>query len=506
MLKLTESFLENLAKTFCGDILDCYLHIKGSVLVKFFNDNFDYHDRYENFPTRWRYVYDKLIELAEENKLNTFFNIILSHKYIAKNYKISEEKAGEIQPQILQKINAMCEKENLVIQGSYNNYFLTSIDNDQISLGTGGFANVYYKKSQQVVVKELKRELLSDSSLKSRFKREFEITKSLKGTFGIIDVYNFDETTYSYTMEKMEQTLTEYISSQPTISQRKIIINQILYTMSLIHKKDIIHRDLSPNNIFIANGAIKIADFGLGKNLSVLHSHATEHTNQFGQFYYCAPEQAQALKEADKQSDVFSIGKIINFIMTQNPQNYEHDFKIISQKATSENLQNRYIDASELNEDFNHFLKIKEDYDNERNILNKIEQRQYDLETKNYIYNLPTNKILLAIKNNKQEIVDYFSLLLQEDEKFANKIIPIIYSSFREIFLRDYSTYDNLAFFCKDLLYSELSYLIKEYAAKIIYIIANEINRYKVQNLITHILQQDYLEPLLENILEKGKL
>lgn len=60
MLKLTELFLEYLAKTFCGDILDCYLYIKGSTLVKFFNDNFDYHDNYENFPTRWRYVYNKL--------------------------------------------------------------------------------------------------------------------------------------------------------------------------------------------------------------------------------------------------------------------------------------------------------------------------------------------------------------------------------------------------------------------------------------------------------------
>lgn len=504
MTKLTEFFFKNLAKIFCGDTPDYYSHITGPDLVNFFNDNFNYHDRYVNFPTRWKYVYNKLIELTKNNKLNAFLNIILSYKHIAKRFAISEEKAAELQPQLLQKINTMCEQENFVIQGEYGNYMLTSIDNDKIPLGKGGFANVYYKKSQQVVVKELKKELLSDSSIKSRFKREFEITKSLKGLFGIIDVYSFNETSYSYTMEKMEQSLSEYINSHPTDTQRRKIIEQILYTMSLVHNRDIIHRDLSSNNIFISNGTIKIADFGLGKNLSALHSHATEHTNQFGQFYYCAPEQAQKLKDGGKQSDVFALGKIINFIMTQDPQDFNHEFRAISQKAANDIPQNRYSDAVELCNSFTQFLRLQHEQNEIKKILEKIENERYDESTQNYIYQLPINEILLHIKKDNRKVINYISLILQDNEIYANEIIPIIYSGFREIFSRDYASYDNLAFFCNNLLSSTLSYPIREYAAKIIYIIANEINRYNIQKLIGQIIEIGELEPQLENVLQTG--
>lgn len=50
-----------------------------------------------------------------------------------------------------------------------------------------------------------------DKGIKSRFKREFIITKSLNDLNGIIKVFEFNERDYSYTMEKAEITLEEYI-------------------------------------------------------------------------------------------------------------------------------------------------------------------------------------------------------------------------------------------------------------------------------------------------------
>lgn len=102
-------------------------------------------------------------------------------------------------------------------------------------------------------------------------------------------------------MEPAETTLEDYILSNYLPDGTKLTcLRQILYIMSEVHKRGIIHRDISANNIFIISGMIKIADFGLGKDLNVFASHQTIHTNSMGQYYYCAPEQFMMLRDADK--------------------------------------------------------------------------------------------------------------------------------------------------------------------------------------------------------------
>lgn len=71
---------------------------------------------------------------------------------------------------------------------------------------------------------------MTDRGIKSRFKREFNITKQLQGTFGIIDVYTFDDGNMSYTMEKAETTLEQYIVENSLSEENKInCIRQILH-------------------------------------------------------------------------------------------------------------------------------------------------------------------------------------------------------------------------------------------------------------------------------------
>lgn len=75
-------------------------------------------------------------------------------------------------------------------------------------------------------------------------------------------------------MEPAEITLEDYVRNNTLSDEIRInCIRQILYIMSEVHKRDIIHRDISANNIFIIAGMLKIADFGLGKDLNVFNSH-----------------------------------------------------------------------------------------------------------------------------------------------------------------------------------------------------------------------------------------
>src|SRR5699024_10484291 len=115
-------------------------------------------------------------------------------------------------------------------------------------IGEGGFANVYLQKSTGLVIKKLKRENLLEENSKHRFKREFEITKSLSDIEGIIKVYDFNESEYFYVMEKCDSTLYDFLISNPlSVEVKESIIIKILYIMAKVHNKNIIHRDISSN-------------------------------------------------------------------------------------------------------------------------------------------------------------------------------------------------------------------------------------------------------------------
>ncbi|HFI0423394.1 TPA: serine/threonine-protein kinase, partial [Streptococcus suis] len=326
-----------------------------------FNNNFNYQDEYSRgFNTRWRYVCDKLVELNNSKKLDSFINLILSKNYILTELKTSEVDAFVHQEKVIVELNIICSVYSLVLTRKDNRFHLVEINQDLVEIGKGGFANIYLQKSTGLVLKKLNDESVKRQSLRSRLKREFEITKSCSEFGNVIEVYDFNEGNCSYTMERAEMTLYEFIISSELTNDSKLnIIRQVLHTMSLVHENGYLHRDLSPTNIFKVKGVIKIADFGLGKNLNTLTSHQTMDTASFGQLFYCAPEQLTLLKDADKRSDVYSLGRIINFIMTETPTDYNHYLRSVCEKATSLSPEFRYQNASDMLEALNQWIIIR---------------------------------------------------------------------------------------------------------------------------------------------------
>ncbi|WP_239705605.1 MULTISPECIES: hypothetical protein [unclassified Mammaliicoccus] len=81
---ITEEMLKKIANVFNGDDENSIYEYKtGSDLVRFFNQYFNRKDTYKNpFPSRWRYVVDILQQLLQTKKLDEFFTVILSIRYI----------------------------------------------------------------------------------------------------------------------------------------------------------------------------------------------------------------------------------------------------------------------------------------------------------------------------------------------------------------------------------------------------------------------------------------
>ena len=94
----------------------------------------------------------------------------------------------------------------------------------------------------------------------------------------------------------------------------KDIIIQICSGLKEIHKNNLIHRDLTPDNIFIdKNNKIKIGDFGISK---ILENNGYANTI-IGKYHYFAPEMEKGNKFNNK-IDIYSLGCLIYELFTLN--------------------------------------------------------------------------------------------------------------------------------------------------------------------------------------------
>ncbi|CAK9178670.1 unnamed protein product [Ilex paraguariensis] len=98
------------------------------------------------------------------------------------------------------------------------------------------------------------------------------------------------------------------------------LFRQIVEGLAHIHGQGIIHRDLTPNNIFFdARNDIKIGDFGLAKFLKQLDHDldptetagvSIDGTGQVGTYFYTAPEIEQRWPKINEKADMYSLGVV----------------------------------------------------------------------------------------------------------------------------------------------------------------------------------------------------
>ncbi len=182
-------------------------------------------------------------------------------------------------------------------------------------LGRGGMGSVYLvldrKSNRKRALKTLLPQYARHHTALRRFIREVNAVRKLNHPciVRIHDARKVDDLVF-FTMDYCEgQSLRDLMRKRKTfgIGSTVRVLSLLCHALEHAHQHTI-HRDISPENVMVlANGSIKLLDFGLAK-LDDVDPMMTRIGVALGKEQYGAPEQRLDAKNVDLRADLYSLG------------------------------------------------------------------------------------------------------------------------------------------------------------------------------------------------------
>ena len=296
----------------------------------------------------------------------------------------------------------------------------------QRQIASGGMATIYAgldtRLDRPVAVKIMHAHLANDEAFVSRFIKEAKATAALSHP-NIVSIQDqgWNEggpPAVFLVMELVEgSTLRDYLNENGPIAVEQTfqLINPVLSALAAAHKIGIIHRDIKPENILISrDGRIKVADFGLARNMAMGQTLTVESSVVLGSVSYLSPEQVQR-GVADARSDIYAIGILLFEMLTgSKPYSGETPIQIAYRhvndripniqtinSAVPASLAELVYEATAPNPD--HRPKDAE------NLLNKLKDIQAKIDPKRRQMSLELDLPPMAIKKSKRRKVSVTS-------------------------------------------------------------------------------------------------
>ncbi|TKD07571.1 serine/threonine-protein kinase [Polyangium fumosum] len=210
-------------------------------------------------------------------------------------------------------------------------------------LGEGGMGAVYEADSVQGegkrAVKLLHEEFTRIPEVRDRFLAEVTATKNLvhPNVVPILESAVAEDSSPYLVMELLRgQSLGDKLDGGVIVPVPEAyrITSQILAALSAAHAQRVVHRDLKPDNVFIAkdpggNEVVKILDFGIAKVMDAAGGmgNKTRTGALIGTPGYMSPEQIRSAKNVDPRSDLWGVATILYQMLTgQLPFEADNDF------------------------------------------------------------------------------------------------------------------------------------------------------------------------------------
>lgn len=218
-------------------------------------------------------------------------------------------------------------------------------------------------------------------------------------------------------------------------------LSDILNSLEFIHSKNLVHRDLKPQNILKHENVWKLADFGLiTQDKEILSQNITTSNNAFGTANYCAPEQTTEFRRVTPLADIYSFGAILHDIFTDgNRVPYSElsangEIGIIIGKCTKHKKENRFANVKVLRNKLLYVLS-------KTPVLKSVEDNGWLEEFKNSSnWNLDKFESFVFFLKKQEDLHHSFFY------EMNNEIIDILYKLDKELF-------DDLAIMYFDWIY-----------------------------------------------------
>ncbi len=191
-------------------------------------------------------------------------------------------------------------------------------------IGSGAMGEVWsatdLESGQAVAVKLSKAWAASEPELVERFEREGKLLKRIKSPFvcAILDLGRTAGDVPFIVLERLEgETVEQLLDREGYLPLAEVgrIADEILQALVVAHGAGIVHRDLTPSNVFVhrtraGKTITKVLDFGVAKVVDATVPR-TGNRSTIGSIAYIAPEQLGDSAKAGPRADLYAVGTIV---------------------------------------------------------------------------------------------------------------------------------------------------------------------------------------------------
>jgi serine/threonine-protein kinase len=205
-------------------------------------------------------------------------------------------------------------------------------------IGTGSMGFVFSASrtnlGDEVAIKVLRREILTDGQLVARFAQEARVAAKIKSEHVacVFDVGRLPDGAPFIVMERLEGKDLRWVLAERGLFSIELAVDyalQVCEALAIAHANGITHRDIKPENLFASrqgqgDDVIKVLDFGISK----MHLRRgaqddklalVKTTMAIGSPMYMSPEQLRAAVDIDGRTDIWALGCVLYELVTGNP-------------------------------------------------------------------------------------------------------------------------------------------------------------------------------------------